>query len=265
MKFTDSHCHLDFEEFDQNRDEIIKTCQLLNVHRIVIPAIAPNNWQKVLQLCDPSLHKGINLHPCLGIHPWFLKLLTDSDLESLSTLVSQNKGTLCAIGEAGIDGKIAIEQNNLNQQITFFDFQLNLAVIHSLPIIVHHRRSHNEVIERIKLTQPAKSGIIHAFSGSYQQAKTYVDLGFKLGIGGTITYPRAKKTINTIKQLPLESLVLETDAPAMPLYAQQGQANSPINLVPIFNSLCSIRSESTETIAAAIEENIQQIFSFDKP
>jgi len=131
-----------------------------------------------------------------------------------------------------------------------------------LPIIVHHRRSHNEVIERIKKFKPLRAGIIHAFSGSYQQAKTYLDLGFKLGIGGTITYPRAAKTIKAIKRLPLDCLVLETDAPAMPLSDQQGQANSPINIIRIFNTLCDLRSESKEVISQTIEENVNQLFRF---
>ena len=115
------------------------------------------------------------------------------------------------------------------------------------------------MLKKVNLT---RAGIIHAFSGSYQQAKNYIDLGFKLGIGGTITYPRAEKTIKAIKRLPLDSLVLETDAPAMPLYGFQGQANSPLKLINVFESLVAIRQESAEAIAEQIEQNISQLFGW---
>jgi len=262
MKYTDSHCHLDFKEFDLNRVKVISQCLALKINNIIVPAIGPNNWQAVLQLCKKHSASDFLLHPCLGIHPWFLKDLTNDDLQELAKIVTKNNEQLCAIGEAGIDGVIAKEQNNLAKQIQFFDFQLNLAIEHNLPIIVHHRRSHNEVIERLKKHKPSRAGIIHAFSGSYQQAKTYLDLGFKLGIGGTITYPRAAKTIKAIKRLPLDCLILETDAPAMPLFNQQGQANSPINIIEIFNILCDLRSESKEVISQTIEDNVNQLFCF---
>ena len=142
----------------------------------------------------------------------------------------------------------------------------------------------------LKRYQLAKAGIIHGFSGSYQQAKGYIDLGFKLGVGSTITYSRAKKTINTLKRLPLESLVLETDAPSMPLSPEvnskkvltsnedneqkkvevtansrgsekiNSPANSPVNLIRIFDVLTTIRPESPEEIANQLERNIEQVF-----
>jgi len=263
MKYTDSHCHIDFKEFDLNRQEILAQSQALHINNIVVPAIGPGNWQAVLQLCQEYSTNDFTLHPCLGVHPWFLQTLTIDDLQNLANIIDQNSKQLCAIGETGIDGVIAKQQNNLTKQIQFFDFQLELAVKHNLPVIVHHRRSHNEVIERIKKFRLPKAGVIHAFSGSYQQAKTYLELGFKLGIGGTITYPRAMKTIKAIKRLPLDCFVLETDAPAMPLFNQQGEANSPLNIIKIFDALCDLRPENNEHIAQTIEKNAKQLFQFN--
>mgnify|MGYP003885743381 FL=1 len=115
------------------------------------------------------------------------------------------------------------------------------------------------LLRKAKLT---KGGIIHAFSGSYQEALSYIELGFKLGIGGTITYPRAQKTIKAIRRLPLSSLVLETDAPSMPLNGFQGQANSPLRLIDVFQALTEVRAEPREEIMTQLESNIDALFNF---
>ncbi|MEW6982269.1 TatD family hydrolase [Colwelliaceae bacterium 6471] len=259
MRFTDSHCHLDFEEFANDRKQLLIDCAAADIHRIIVPTITPKNWQSALNLSasnQQSTH--CKIFACLGIHPWFLTDLTDVDLAALSQQVKLNLNNIVAIGETGIDNVIAEQQNNYTQQHEFFVYQLELARQYELPVIIHHRRSHPD-IQAILKSKPLNGGIIHAFSGSYQQAKDYIDLGFKLGIGGTITYPRAKKTINAIKRLPLSSLVLETDAPSMPLYQFQGQHNSPLQVINVFTALCQIRAESAEVIAEQIELNIDNL------
>ena len=259
MQFTDSHCHLDFNELAQSLSVLLSDCAKNQINQIVVPSIGPENWQKVLSL--PDEQSQIKIFKALGIHPWYLNDLDNDALDSLKALSQKHLSQVCAIGEAGIDGTIAEQQGNLNKQIAFFEAQIALANELALPIIVHHRKSHPDVSRTLK-AQPAKaSGIIHAFSGSYQQAKAYLDLGFKLGIGGTITYERAKKTLNTVKKLPLESLVLETDAPAMPLSGFQGQANSPLRVIDVFKTLCDIRSESAEDIANQCQQNISQVLN----
>jgi len=261
MKFTDSHCHLDFDEFTLNRAQLLSQCSTANIHRIINPAITPNNWQKVLTLASQHKNTACKIYPCLGIHPWFLQDLNHSHLDELSNVVEQHKKEIIAIGETGIDGAIVKKQDNFKQQVEFFEFQLQLAKQHQLPVLVHHRQSHQDIIMRLKKIKLASAGVIHAFSGSYQQASDYISLGFKLGIGGTITYPRAKKTINAIKRLPLSSLVLETDAPAMPLFNQQGSNNSPLALINVFDALVQIRSESCEEIAEQLESNVKLLFN----
>jgi len=267
MKFTDSHCHLDFKEFSSNpnlsTESLLKQCAKSDIHQIIIPAITPKNWEAVLALANNRNNStsDCKIFACLGIHPWFLTDLQQQHLDDLAHKVSKNKTAIIAIGEAGLDGVIAKQQNNLNQQKVFFEFQLYLAQQHQLPIIVHHRRSHNDIIALLKQAKVDRGGIIHAFSGSYQQACQYIDLGFKLGIGGTITYPRAEKTIKAIKRLPLSSLVLETDAPSMPLYGFQGESNSPLRLINIFEKLVELRHESPEEIAQEIEQNIATLFT----
>ena len=265
MTFSDSHCHLDFPAL-ASQNTLITECKTLGVERIVVPSIGPQNWQAVLSC---SHINDIKVYPALGIHPWYLDNLNADTLDELAKLVAQHNHQLAAVGEMGIDGTIAIEwakkhndeslkQAHLNRQIEFFQGQLNLATHYKLPAIVHHRRSHPEIVAQIKANKFTHGGIIHAFTGSYQQAKQYLDLGFKLGIGGAITYERAKKTRNAIKRLPLDAFVLETDAPAMPLSGQQGQDNTPLNIPLIFESLVDLRDESRELIAVELEKNLTQ-------
>ncbi|WP_286269506.1 TatD family hydrolase [Thalassotalea hakodatensis] len=258
MLFTDSHCHLDFQPLNEDPNALFTQCIKANIHRIIVPAVSPKNWQQVLTLKRES-RKNLTILPCLGIHPWYLKGLTFQVLEQLAAMIEKHQEHLIAIGECGIDGKIAKEQNNLVQQQQFFRQQVLLAKQYHKPLIIHHRRSHNELIEILKQEKPQTGGFLHGFSGSYQQGKTYIDMGFKLGIGGTITYERAEKTRKAVKRFPLDTLVLETDAPAMPLSGEQGQPNSPLNIIKVFEQLCLLRVETPEDIATQLEVNVDKI------
>ena len=275
MQFTDSHCHLDDIAFRERLPALLTQCAELDIKRIIVPSIAPDNFNQVLSLAKRHHNNPIKIHPCLGIHPWFLQVLNDSHLDQLSRIVATSRNDIIAIGEIGLDGAIAknaeehgqTSEENLRHQQHFFDFQLEIAKQQNLPVIIHHRQSHDKIMPFLKKYKLNKAGVIHGFSGSYQQAKGYIDLGFKLGIGSTITYSRAKKTINAVKRLPLTSLVLETDAPSMPLSNEvfdenneQQHTNSPINLIKIFKCLVAIRPESTNEIAEQIELNIDSLF-----
>jgi len=276
MQFTDSHCHLDFTEFNKSISELLLQCHAQNIHRIIIPSVNPKHWQRVLSLAEePNTH--VNIACALGIHPWYLILQdnissTSYELtiqeQQLTQAINKNRHNIIAVGECGIDVFKAKKNTpneqafneNIQLQQDFFEMQLNIAKQNNLPVIVHHCQSHPLILPLLKKHKLNKAGVIHAFSGSYQQAKDYIDLGFKLGIGGTITYPRAKKTINAIKRLPLSSLLLETDAPAMPPFGMQGINNSPLNLVTVFQALVAIRSEPKEVIAKQIEANVELLF-----
>lgn len=283
MQFTDSHCHLDFPEFHTSIAELLLQCQAKNIHRLIVPSVNPKHWQRVLSLAEKQ-STTIDISCSLGIHPWFVILqdhqcpsspqnydltFQEQQLKQAISINSENnRNKIVAIGECGID-VFKAKKNTPNEQVfneniklqqNFFAMQLNIAKQNNLPVIVHHCQSHPLILPLLKQYKLEKAGVIHAFSGSYQQAKDYIDLGFKLGIGGTITYPRAKKTINAIKRLPLSSLLLETDAPAMPPFGMQGINNSPLNLVTVFQALVAIRSEPKEVIAKQIEANVEQLF-----
>lgn len=281
MEFTDSHCHLDFIEFQQKLPQLLSQCQQKDIHRIIVPSVNPEHWQRVLSLPSQVNNSAVKISCALGIHPWFLiikdnlpnrttvkNLNLEFNRQQLTQAVLKHRNEIVAIGECGIDVFKAKKnseheeelKNNLNLQQTFFEMQLQIAKENNLPVIVHHCQSHQLILPLLKKTNISKAGVIHAFSGSYQQAKAYVDLGFKLGIGGTITYPRAKKTINAVKRLPLSSLLIETDAPAMPPFGQQGCINSPLNLLSVFSALNNIRDEPEVIIANQIEINVNELF-----
>ena len=247
--FIDSHCHLDFRCFDDDRAEILDNCAKLAINTIVVPGTKASQWQKQIGLC----HVNPQLKFTLGLHPFFLNSFEPEHLAELSNLLYQHQDKTLALGEIGLDGHVDVDWK---LQVQVFEQQLMIAKEHQLPVILHHRNSHNELIRILKINKFTQGGIVHAFSGSLQEAQTYIDLGFKIGIGGVITYSRANKTRKTISQLPLSSIVLETDAPDMPLMGKQGQRNSPEYLPEIFESLITLRNEGRHEILEACADNV---------
>lgn len=245
----DSHCHLDFSCFDHDRIEILDSCKSLGVETIVIPGTEASQWQKQIEIC----HHYPQLRFALGLHPYFLNRFDPVHLVKLSHFLNQYKNQVLALGEIGLDAHINVDWD---LQIQIFERQLAIAEEHMLPVILHHRNSHNELIRILKAKKLSTGGIVHAFSGSFQEAQTYIDLGFKIGVGGGITYTRANKTRQTISQLPLSSLVLETDAPDMPLMGKQGQRNSPEYLPEILDCLVTLRNETRHEILQACSHNV---------
>jgi TatD DNase family protein len=245
----DSHCHLDFSCFDHDRAQILNNCRKLAIKTIIIPGTEVVQWQKQIELC----HLYPQLRFALGLHPYFLNNFESLHLVELSRLLNQYQDSVVAVGEIGLDSHIDVDWK---LQLQVFEQQLLIAEEHMLPVILHHRNSHNELIRTLKVNKFTQGGIVHAFSGSVQEAKTYIDLGFKIGIGGGITYPRSSKTRKTIAQLPISCLVLETDAPDMPLMGKQGQRNSPEYLPEIFESLWSLRNESKQQLLQACYQNV---------
>ena len=246
----DSHCHLDFSCFDHDRTEILDRCRKLTIDTIVIPGTQASQWQKQIDLC----HLYPQLRFALGLHPYFLNSFESAHFITLTNLLNLHQNKVLALGEIGLDTHIDVDWK---LQIQVFEQQLMVAKEHRLPVILHHRNSHNELIRILKAKKFTQGGIVHAFSGSLREAQTYIDLGFKIGVGGGITYSRATKTRNTIAQLPLNSLVLETDAPDMPLMGKQGKRNSPEYLPEIFECLLALRNETKLEILQACSYNVR--------
>lgn len=257
-RWVDSHCHFDFEEFNKDRDAVWQACRNDGMTNMLVPGINPDQWLRL-----PQLHKSYDgLVYAVGLHPWFIKKKDDSQngLTPQSGLVEALHAAAMrdgckAIGECGLDALIDIP---MALQESVLELHLQVARDLELPVILHCVRAHNPLIRMLKRFQ-LKGGAIHAFNGSLQLAQTYQDMGFYLGVGGSITYKRANKTRSALAAMPLETLLLETDAPDMPLCGRQGQRNCPTNIPLIGGCLAALRNETFEDICTVTTRNFQNL------
>lgn len=253
MNIIDTHCHLDVTDFDRDRDEVLSHCREQGIAKIIIPAIKSKTWHNVLELC--SSEKG--LYPALGLHPVFINEHNEDDINKLDKLVETTKPV--AVGEIGLD--FYLKDLDQEQQINLFEAQLNVAKNHDLSVILHVRKAHDKVLQLLKKIK-VNGGFSHAFNGSEQQAKQYIDLGFKLGFGGTLTYANSTKIHKLAKTLPLTSIVLETDAPDMVVESHRGERNSPEYIMESLQALAKIRNEDINHIAEQTSKNANEIINF---
>lgn len=250
MHYIDSHCHLDFAPFHADLDAVIQRANQAGVQNFIVPGVKASQWLELRDLCDK--HKSMFFS--VGLHPYFLDQFSTADLNLLDTLLSSEQ--VVAVGECGIDCSIS----NLSLQQKVFAAQVELANAFKKPLIVHHRKSHHLIQQVFKQITPQHGGVIHAFSGSQQDAEKYINLGFKLGVGGTITYSRAEKTRKVIASVPLTSLLLETDSPDMPLQGYQGQRNEPYHIVEVAEQLATLRGITAEQVREQTFINTRTLF-----
>ena len=265
--WIDTHCHLDAAEFDADRDAVRHAARQAGVARCVIPAVHAKHWAEVAQLAEQ--HGDAY---ALGIHPMYVPQAQEADLLLLDRALTERRGDprLVAVGEIGLDFFVpALCTAEMRaRQWFFYTAQLKLAQQHGLPVILHVRRSADLLLKGLR-QWPVTSGIAHAFNGSSQQAQAFVDRGFALGFGGTLTYERSLQLRRLACDLPLSAIVLETDAPDIPphwLYqtaeqraqgAAQGR-NSPAELPRIAQVLAELRGASLADVAAATCCNAQR-------
>lgn len=253
--FIDSHCHFDFPPFTNQTTSALTAAQQARVRAIIIPAVSADRFSGILTLAQqhPPLYAALGLHPLL---------ITQHDTQALATLEQQlasHPAKLVALGEIGLD--LFMQQPHLPRQQALLDAQLQLAKRYDLPVILHSRRSHDQLAAMLKQHNLPRTGVVHGFAGSLQQAQRFVQLGYKIGVGGIITYPRAKKTREVMARLPAQALLLETDAPDMPLAGWQGQPNRPERIAEVFATLCELRPEPAAQLADILFNNTCQLFA----
>ncbi len=278
--WIDSHCHLDAPEFDADRDAVRLAARLAGVDLCVIPAVERANFETVRALA----HKHGDVY-ALGIHPLYVPKAHDDDLIFLEEQLSKLKDDkrLVAVGEIGLDYFVPelCTPEMRERQWYFYTAQLALAKRFELPVILHVRRSADKLLKglRDKAWPSRVGGIAHAFNGSLQQAQNLIDLGFKLGFGGTLTYERSLQIRRLATELPLTSIVLETDAPDIPpqwLYVtadkraqgKSAQKNTPIELPRIGAVLTDLRGVNASAVAEQTTRNVKQLFGrffFNEP
>lgn len=248
----DSHCHLDLPELLPQLELHLVNAKAVGVDSFLVPAVQSSAWLPLLEL-----KQRYGFYIALGVHPWWASQSQFDALQGLEALAALPE--VNAIGEIGLD--FALDEQSFALQRQCFEFQLQLAGKLKKPVVLHHRKSQNELLQVIKQQRFSQGGILHAFSGSFTQGKAFIDMGFKLGIGGTITYQRAEKTRKAVKQFPLDALVLETDSPSMPLHGFQGQINTPARLPLVLKELVELRGENQRYIAEVLFNNTVQLFS----
>jgi TatD DNase family protein len=257
--WIDTHCHLDAAEFAADRDTVIARARAAGVRQIVIPAVAPDNFDTVRGLAHAH-----GFAYALGIHPLCVERAGEGDLQRLAEAVRAHRddARLVAVGEIGLDH--FVPGLDRARQERFYAAQLALAREFELPVILHVRRSADTLLKHLR-TAKVRGGIAHAFNGSEQQAQAFVALGFKLGFGGALTFDRALQIRRLAKGLPSDAIVLETDAPDIPpqwLYRSADERahgmrsrNEPGELPRIAAELAALRGVSLDDLAAATSAN----------
>jgi TatD DNase family protein len=247
----DAHCHLDFEAFDHDREAVIRRAAEAGIEDIVIPGVKAEHWKRIAELCEQP-----NLHACYGLHPYYVDQHKNNDLLKLDQQLSTQ--ACVALGECGLDYREGQADKQL--QLKFFRAQLELAQNHKLPVVIHSVRATEDVIHLLK-AYPQLSGMVHSYSGSIEQARQLIDLGFYISLGGSITYPHATKIQKVAAQCRLDRLLLETDSPDQPDAAHENERNEPAFLGNLLDHLAGLRTESADEIAQQTTINAQRLFN----
>ena len=246
MAWIDSHCHLDHAAFKHNLPQVLNQAQDLGINQFIVPSVGFHRWdeQQDIQATYP------NTYHAYGIHPWFCDLHSEEHLEQLDDLLDN----AIAVGECGLDfmpGKPVQDK-----QLHWFETQLALAMKHDLPAIVHSVRAGDQVLTCLK-KQPNIRGVVHGFMGSLQQAQQLIHIGFYIGISTRLIHNSPEKTETLVTQLPLSSLLLETDAPDG---LGKGIRNEPKELLLVANIVAKLRQQQPDEILDTCSQNAQELF-----
>lgn len=251
MRLVDTHCHFDESDFDADRAVLVQQMHTVGVSDLVFPAISATTWPRLKAVCAGSA----GFHASYGLHPIYLAEHRPEHVAALRDWLDREKPV--AVGECGLD--FYLPELDVPRQEELFVEHLKLAREFDLPLIIHARRSVDIILKYIRRF-PGVCGVIHSFAGSQQQADTLIQLGFYLGVGGTCTYPRANRLRTILAQVPLEMLLLETDAPDQPDSNWRGKRNDPTRLPVIAATLAELRGDTIARIADVTTRNAQRLF-----
>ncbi|MEO7875235.1 MAG: TatD family hydrolase [Dokdonella sp.] len=251
MLVIDSHCHLDAAEFDGDRDAVIARARLAGVGVQIVPAVALSGFSRLKALCASTS----GLHAAYGLHPMFLAEHRPDHLDALRMWIEAEHPI--AVGECGLD--FFVDTLDADTQRMYLLRQLMLAREFDLPVILHARRAVEEIIATVRAVGGLR-GVVHSYSGSPEQARQLWNLGFCLGFGGPVTYGRAHRLRAIVAQMPVEFLLLETDAPDQPLSTHRGQRNEPGYLTEVLDCVAALRKTDPQSLATATTRNAQRLF-----
>jgi TatD DNase family protein len=247
--FIDTHCHLDAAEFDADRDAVHARAVAAGVGIQIVPAISRDNFAAVAATCM----RYAGCLPAWGLHPMYVETHRAEHLADLRAQVEAQRPV--AIGEIGLDRFVDLDYP---AQEHFCIAQLKIAREYDLPVLLHCRRAHDDLLKHLRRIG-VRGGIAHAFNGSFQQAEAFLKLGFRLGFGGAFTWPRASRLRRLAVELPLEAIVLETDSPDIPpAWVGRGR-NTPEELPRIAATLAELRGIDVATVAQTTTRNAREL------
>jgi TatD DNase family protein len=252
IQLIDSHCHIDFDVFDNDLESVLQRAKTEGISKFIVPGVLSKDWAKIQSLS--SQHE--NIYPCYGLHPCFADQHTEDDLIALEKQITSYQ--CVALGECGLDYRK--HQPDRELQSKYFEAQLDIADQHRLPVVIHSVHATEEIIQSLK-KHPNLKGMVHSFSGSYEQAMQLVKMGFYISFGGVITYDNSRKLRIVAEEIPINSLLIETDSPDQPDADHFAQRNEPSYLTNILNCVSELREESKEQIAEQTTANARKLFN----
>ena len=251
LDLVDTHVHLDDPAFDTDRADVISRARAAGVNRQVVPAIDAATWPRLRECCAAAT----GLFAAYGLHPLLLTQHRAHDLDALREWIERERPV--AVGECGLD--YFVDGLDRATQLQYFEAQLRIAHAFDLPVIVHARRAVEDVIVAVRKVGGLR-GVVHSYAGSVEQARQLRDAGFLLGFGGPATYPRANRIRKVVAAVPLDQLLLETDAPDQPLHGHQGERNEPCRRPGVLAAIAEVRGEDPADIARATTANAERLF-----
>lgn len=251
--FIDSHCHLYIHDFEADLDEVIKRATNAGVDRFYFPAIDKSTAEDMMRVVARFPGKCI---PMMGLHPCSVNERFQEEMDFVEAMLKHQ--SFAAIGEIGLDYYWDKQFIQLQQQV--FIRQIELANQYQLPIVIHTREAMEDTIRVVKDRLPDKRGIFHCFGGTLEQAQTIAEMGFKLGIGGVLTYKKSGLAA-IIEKIPLKDLVLETDAPYLPPVPYRGKRNESSYLPIIAGEIARIKNVPIEEVAEITSQNTLRLFA----
>lgn len=254
MQLFDTHCHIDVEEFDADRAQVLRDARAAGVRDLLVPAVQRSTWPALLALCALDRH----LYPALGLHPVYLARHRDEDVAALDAAIEDQAPQ--AIGEIGLDWYVQGLDRARQQRL--LEAQLAVAERHRLPVVLHVRKAHDAMLETLRRFR-LDGGICHAFNGSLEQARRYSEMGFCLGFGGMLTFERSSRLRRIAATVPLSDIVLETDAPDLTVASHRFERNSPAYLPEVLDTLATLRDLPANEVAQATTANARRVLRID--
>src|SRR5574344_254529 len=248
----DTHTHIDMDNYKEHFDEILQNAKMHGVEKFVIPGVEPNGFNRILELCE----KYPNIYGAVGVHPEELESYNKNSEEIIKEYLKHPK--IVAVGEIGLD--YYWDKSQTDKQKEIFEKQIYIAKEYHKPILVHDRDAHADTFDILKKTNAKEVGVVmHCFSGSVEFAKECIKEGFYIALGGVTTFKNAKKAKDVAKIVPLDRLLLETDAPYMTPVPHRGEENQPAFVKFVAQEIANLREVSFEEIEQATTLNAQRL------